>query len=138
MPGKDQTDEFEFPRSFERGSIEAISLTVSIIWIGPSFHVRLSVAPLKHRLTIALLLLLPGRFHVRLSVAPLKPSTNRAREAGRLRFHVRLSVAPLKPAIVQDYKLAANEFPRSFERGSIEASVSDDSGVAACRVSTFV
>ena len=36
-----------FPRSIERGSIEAMSMTVKPGATGVSFHVQLNVAPLK-------------------------------------------------------------------------------------------
>src|SRR5882672_4566012 len=84
-----------FPRSTERGSIEA------------SAHGGTRFAVVG--------------FHVRLSVAPLKLRQRRSTPRLRLGFHVRLSVAPLKLSDPRNLGRAKYKFPRSTERGSIEA-----------------
>ncbi len=111
-----------FPRSAERGSIEAI---FCLCVYGPPlrcFHVRLSVAPLKHPRIHVGSDTARNRFHVRLSVAPLKRVWSRCAGGPVGRFHVRLSVAPLKRPSPRVSCPSADRFPRSAERGSIEAS----------------
>ena len=63
----------------------------------------------------------PG-FHVRLGVASLKQQADAIKLKVRGRgFHVRLSVAPLKHTSLSRLRGSVAAFPRSTERGSIEA-----------------
>src|SRR2546429_204979 len=60
-------------------------------------------------------------FHVHSNVAPLKPMCYRPFTINYRGFHVHSNVAPLKPFIKRQRQGIRARFPRSFERGSIEA-----------------
>ena len=83
-----------FPRSSERGSIEAKDVS-GVNHLVRSFHVRVNVAPLKRPNGVHERLFDQG-FHVRVNVAPLKPLPATMGRAVTVRFHVRVNVAPLK------------------------------------------
>src|SRR5919205_353383 len=79
----------------------------------------MSVAPLKlsrHRLSFRTC----KSFHAQMSVAPLKRVGFHLPNLRSLGFHAQMSVAPLK-LTAQPLLLELHEFPRSDERGSIEA-----------------
>jgi len=84
-----------FPRSAERGSIEALGWAGWITSKTRGFHAQLSVAPLKLN-SLQRAAFPPVRFHAQLSVAPLKLDLARLIEAKSVCFHAQLSVAPLK------------------------------------------
>ena len=72
-----------------------------------------------------------------MNVAQLKRHGEPDRRARRQRFHVRMNVAQLKldaAALVRD---VIQEFPRSNERGSIEANRWNVARVLIAKVSTF-
>ena len=110
-----------FPRSAERGSIEAVIRPLASSITRAGFHAQLSVAPLKLKVTKDNGATVCS-FHAQLSVAPLKRigplSVERNASAG---FHAQLSVAPLKLASGSLNDGLLITFPRSAERGSIEA-----------------
>src|SRR5207237_608545 len=56
-------------------------------------------------------------------VAPLKHGPARLYGLALLRFHAQLSVAPLKHVLLDNLVTELTGFPRSAERGSIEASL---------------
>ncbi len=93
MPG---ADGHLFPRSAERGSIEAASRKRTVLSGSRSFHVRLSVAPLKPGYGFAEFQrrrMFP-RSAERGSIEAITPAGAIAKTVQS--FHVRLSVAPLK------------------------------------------
>src|SRR5438128_5768580 len=74
-------------------------------------------------------------FHAQLSVAPLKRTVEREMIAECGGFHAQLSVAPLKQRRCRHRRRAsADGFPRSAERGSIEA---DRTTASLCRSESF-
>ena len=86
-----------FPRSIERGPIEA----------------RPSSGLYRH----------PGYFRVQLSAAPLKLLEPFTSGPPLQDFRVQLSAAPLKLQITEEEVGDAWRFPRSIERGPIEAAL---------------
>ena len=86
-----------FPRSAERGSIEAVSSRAASCLRVPRFHAQLSVAPLKPR-------------DARRQPNARQPEFPRSAERGSIEANV-----------VEQSVAESEEFPRSAERGSIEA-----------------
>src|SRR5205085_741533 len=86
-----------FPRSAERGSIEAVSSRAASCLRVPRFHAQLSVAPLKPR-------------DARRQPNARQPEFPRSAERGSIEANV-----------VEQSAAALQVFPRSAERGSIEA-----------------
>ena len=131
-PKRSQPGRKKFPRSIERGSIEAIIGNRKRRLIGkfPRSIERGSIEafwPFE-----------PGRggvrrFHAQLSVAPLKLFLSTLLRAPDNRFHAQLSVAPLKHSVFSDASTEGRAFPRSIERGSIEALI-DPSGFRFPRI----
>ena len=107
-----QLADSRFPRSNERGSIEA----------------RRPPLKVSHG---------SFGFHVRMNVAQLKPARSSILPVGGKCFHVRMNVAQLKPTIRMPPHIPFVGFPRSNERGSIEAMQLSPKYYSACEVSTF-
>ena len=88
-------DLVEFPRSNERGSIEAVSVCIGVssLWRFPRSNERGSIEAASAHFNCFTSY---ARSHVRMNVAQLKPG--RACLAGRVagRSHVRMNVAQLK------------------------------------------
>src|SRR5437016_791059 len=91
----DLFDSLKFPRSNERGSIEAVGMLPHRRAGNSSFHVRMNVAQLKQSLSRRFRYILLS-FHVRMNVAQLKQSMLKHWEEAALSFHVRMNVAQLK------------------------------------------
>ena len=85
-----------FPRSKERGLIEAVCFTIGWISVELPFRVRKSAASLK-----------PGSLGTNTGLGET--------------FRVRKSAASLKRVLVLVARLQLDDFPRSKERGLIEA-----------------
>src|SRR5690606_3492253 len=85
------------------------------------FHGQKTVAPLKLRI-VASRGIRPGRFHGQKTVAPLKPTDAiRIPTNAKPRFHGQKTVAPLKLALRSPLLALRQWFPRSKDRGPIEA-----------------
>ena len=97
-----------FPRSSERGSVEA--------WQVPE----------KPRL-------LRAAFRVLRNAAPLKPDLGMVVEGQDPPFRVLRNAAPLKPAYFGQSATRLGSFPRSSERGSVEAGVKAECCTTRCR-----
>ena len=109
-----------FPRSRERGPVEARSL-VTDSRVGLFFRAHVSAAPLKHQARQGHpRRLQPFRAHV--SAAPLKPVIpRRSLTIGLRAFRAHVSAAPLKHSQENASIKQTKHFPRSRERGPVEA-----------------
>src|SRR5207237_34907 len=89
------THRVTFPRSAERGSIEAFIGSIRIARFA-KFQRSAERGSIEATLQLRALQISQAHFHAQLSVAPLKPSNiTRASTSGK-HFHAQLSVAPLK------------------------------------------
>jgi hypothetical protein len=86
--------------------------------LSPDFHVHENVAPLKR---CRLRRTRRDHSHVLMNVVPLKSSQDSHPAPSRLNFHILEDVAPLKIWLELVPCLVHAGFPRSFERGFIEA-----------------
>ncbi len=85
-----------FPRSYERGPIEATRFLCGL-------HPH------------------PRPFRVPMNAAPLKPRHDSHRRHGNGTFRVPMNAAPLKRLPCKRCGCGTHRFPRSYERGPIEA-----------------
>jgi len=100
------------------------------------FHALPSVAPLKLSWRSESGTRVPG-FHALPSVAPLKRLKGPIKPVDPQRFHALPSVAPLKQGKQPTDMGWKNEFPRSTERGPIEAPTCRSGTLRAFAVSTL-
>jgi len=90
------------------------------------FRAQLSAAPLKHKRFWRVFFQQQG-FRAQLSAAPLKPSYSVLRKFRGCGFRAQLSAAPLKLfSSVTSTKSLPEWFPRSIERGPVEARLKID------------
>ena len=82
----------------------------------------MNVAQLKHVIVVKVSITPIRGFHVRMNVAQLKQLVAWSLRWVRHRFHVRMNVAQLKRNQAHLNSMMSESFPRSNERGSIEAS----------------
>ena len=76
-------------------------------------------------------------FRAHVSAAPLKPAGPNAARGNRSSFRAHVSAAPLKlEIIVRDHQLI-DSFPRSRERGPVEARPASSSGSLSCFLSAL-
>src|SRR5581483_6719891 len=100
------------------------------------FLARTSAAPLKPVDSTSITWTLRD-FRARTSAAPLKPARIAAGQPRGNHFRARTSAAPLKRRGSQCRAQRRGEFPRSHERGPIEASLTCSLQACRCQISAL-
>jgi len=85
------------------------------------FRAHVSAAPLKHGRFGDGIGVTAIRFRAHVSAAPLKQFVRQSSSHNQMGFRAHVSAAPLKLQILQKQLINLNLFPRSRERGPIEA-----------------
>jgi len=113
-----------FPRSRERGPIEAMYIGLMSNPDATGFRAHVSAAPLKQLVFVQLQQVAAwfprSRERGPIEARPLNYLTS-SRSSG---FRAHVSAAPLKHALARQPPVRPAAFPRSRERGPIEASLS--------------
>ena len=124
MVSPQPTVESRFPRSNERGPVEARRAPSHNAAPFHHFRARMSAAPLK-RDVLAAVRVVRLDFRARMSAAPLKPISHSWNFARRLDFRARMSAAPLKrlnrvldAAVNPDFRARMSAAPLKRRPGS--------------------
>ena len=110
----------KFPRSRERGPIEADRRWAQGWWFGWYFRAHVSAAPLKRRMHAACSHHAKD-FRAHVSAAPLKPPASRRGQRSTATFPRSRERGPIEARKRTSCAISPKRFPRSRERGPIEA-----------------